>query len=105
MVGSHPSPLALQRGIQKQLQSVIEDLFERCFKEGRYRQVIGIAVEARNLDVLREVIVRASEDERKAGKKLSDGTAGIGEELLDYLLDICMSVVQERGLRNEVSFS
>ncbi|KAI9713742.1 MAG: hypothetical protein M1812_006580 [Candelaria pacifica] len=102
VVGSHPSPLALQRGIQKQLQSVIEQLFERCFKEGRYRQVVGIAVEARSLDILRKVILRASEDEEKAGKKLGEGATGIGEELLDYVLDICMSVVQERGLRNEI---
>ncbi len=103
VVGSHPSPLALQRGIQKQLQSVIEQLFERCFKEARYRQVVGIAIEARSLDMLRKVILRANEDEEKAGKKLGEGGTGIGEELLDYVLDICMSVVQERGLRNEVS--
>ncbi|KAI9816008.1 MAG: proteasome regulatory particle base subunit [Pycnora praestabilis] len=102
IVGAHPSPLALQRGIQKQLQAVIEQLFERCFAEGRYRQVVGIAVEARNLDVLRKVIQRASEDEKKGTKKQADGGVGIGEELMEYVLDICMGVVQERGLRNEI---
>lgn len=92
-VGPEGSPESIiqQRGLQKQLNAVIERLFEKCFREKRYRQVVGIAVEARNLDVLRRVILRASEDEKDAS-----------EELMDYVLHICMSVVQERGLRNEI---
>lgn len=90
--------LVLQRGFQKQLQAVIEQLFERCFQEKRYRQVIGIAVEARNLDIIRRVIQRASQDEKKQNGEATRR----GEELMEYVLDICMSVVQERGLRNEV---
>ena len=93
-----PESVVQQRGIQKQLQRVIEQLFERCFQEKRYRQVVGIAVEARNLDILRRVILRASTDE-----KTENGEATrLGEELMEYVLDICMSVVQERGLRNEI---
>ena len=61
--------------------------------------MVGIAIEARNLDVLRRVILRASEDEKNEN---SESTRH-GKELMDYVLDICMSVVQERGLRNEVS--
>ena len=100
VAGSDGSPESIvqQRGIQKQLQRVIEQLFERCFQEKRYRQVVGIAVEARNLDILRRVILRASTDE-----KTENGEATRrGEELMEYVLDICMSVVQERGLRNEI---
>ena len=85
-----PESIVQQRGIQKQLQRVIEQLFERCFQEKRYRQVVGIAVEARNLDILRRVILRASTDE-----KTENGEATRrGEELMEYVLDICMSVVQ-----------
>ena len=102
--GAHPSPLILQRGIQKQLHAVIEQLFERCYREGRYRQVVGIAVEARNLDKLRQAILRASEDQKK-GKKIQDEPDERGEGLMEYVLDICMGVVQERGLRNEVRCS
>ncbi len=93
-----PESIVQQRGIQKQLQGVIEQLFERCFQEKRYRQVVGIAVEARNLDILRRVIVRASADEKKENGEATRR----GEELMEYVLDICMSVVQERGLRNEI---
>ena len=94
-----PESIIQQRGIQKQLQRIIEQLFEQCFQAKRYRQVVGIAIEARNLDILRRVILRASEDENDDN---SEATRH-GKELMDYVLEICMNVVQERGLRNEVS--
>ena len=101
--GAHPSPLVLQRSIQKQLHVIIEQLFERCYREGRYRQVVGIAVEARNLDKLRQAILRAGEDQKKDKSIQYDGAVDREEELMEYVLDICMGVIQERGLRNEVS--
>lgn len=101
--GAH-APSSVQRSMQDHLQGVIEQLFEKCFREGRYRQVIGIALEARNLDVLKSVIRRAVDDEKKAKpeKAAEDASSGKGDELMEYVLDICMSVVQERGLRNAV---
>lgn len=93
-----PESIIQQRGLQKQLTAVIERLFEKCYQEKRYRQVVGIAVEARNLDILRQVILRASKDEKDASGEATKA----GEELMEYVLDICMSVVQERGLRNEI---
>jgi 26S proteasome regulatory subunit N2 len=90
--GTSDLPLVLQRGVQGQLKAVIERLFERCFQQKRYRQVIGIAVEAKNLEIVRNTILRATRDEKQQQ----------GEDLLEYLLGICMNVVQERALRNEV---
>lgn len=84
------------------LQRVIKRLFETCLKEGRYRQVVGIAVEAKNLSVLREVIKRASEDEKRSKGKSQDAGQGPAEELMDYALSICMDIVQERSLRTEM---
>jgi 26S proteasome regulatory subunit N2 len=96
-------PTALpDRATQEALQQVIERLFESCLREGRYRQVVGIAVEAKNLGVLRRVIRRASLDEKKSRGKQAEGAAGPTEELMEYVLDICMGVVQERGLRTEI---
>ena len=103
VAGSHPSPMILQRNVQKNLQATIRRIFESCYETGNYKQVVGIAIEARNLDVLRASILRASQDEKKsAGKKAATATPSKSEELMDYVLDICMNVVQERGLRNEV---
>ena len=102
-IGTEAPPelrLVLQRGVQRQLQAVIDRLFERCFQQQRYRQVIGIAVEARNLNILRMAILRAAEDEKKQGVESSKR----GEELMDYVLGICMNIVQERAFRNEVCY-
>lgn len=87
---------------QVALQRVIERLFENCLKEGKYKQVVGIAVEARNLDVLRRVIKRASEDESRSKDKSPEAGQGSAEELMDYALSICMDIVQERSLRTEI---
>ena len=97
-IDGSPESLVQQRGIQRQLHGVMEELFEQCFREKRYRQVVGIAVEARNLDLLRRVILRASQEE----KNEQGESTRRGEELMEYVLDICMGVVQERSLRNEV---
>jgi 26S proteasome regulatory subunit N2 len=99
--GSLSMSMLPDKETQRALQNVIDRLFESCLREGRYRQVVGIAVEARNLDVLRKVIKRASDDEKKAGK-YAEGGMGPTEELMEYVLDICMGVVQERGLRTEI---
>ena len=85
--------------VQKQLHGIIERLFEKCYQEGRYRQVVGIAIEARNLDKLRQTITRSREDlERNKAAQSSEHS----EEIMDYVLDICMGVVQERSFRNEI---
>lgn len=89
--------LVVKRGVEAQLQAVIERLFEQCFAQRRYRQVVGIAIEAKNLDVLRKAILRCSEDAKRQGESRK------GEELMEYVLDICMNILQERGFRNEVS--
>jgi len=84
------------------LENVIERLFESCLAESKYRQVVGIAVEAKNLDVLRRVIKRASEEGKRDKTKAQEGAQGPAEELMDYALSICMDIVQERGLRTEI---
>ncbi|KAJ6080175.1 hypothetical protein N7467_009928 [Penicillium canescens] len=91
------TPLVLKRGVQGQLQTVIERLFEECFRQKRYRQVIGIAIEAKSLDVLRMAILRASSDEKQ-----QQGDSRSSEELMEYVLDICMGIVQERAFRSEI---
>ena len=95
-------PQSFSPYVQKQLRAVIERLFERCYQEGRYRQVVGIAIEARNLEKLREAITRSREDSGKGKTVSKDQSSEHGEEIMDYVLDICMGVVQERSFRNEI---
>lgn len=100
--GAHPSPLIIPRNVQKNLNLTISRIFESCYEVGAYKQVVGIAIEARNLELLRDAFLRASQEDKKQGKKPVNGTATKSDELMEYVLDICMNVVQERGLRNEV---
>ncbi|WPG97257.1 26S proteasome regulatory subunit rpn2 [Acrodontium crateriforme] len=100
--GAHPHPLTLSTTVQKNLQGVIRGIFESCYKVGAYKQVVGIAVEARNMDILRQAILRSSQDDKSKGKKAVNAGPSQTEDLMEYVLDICMNVVQERGLRNEI---
>lgn len=88
---------------RRAIDQVIERLFESCLREKRYQQVVGIAVEAKRLDVVSKVIQRADEDyKRNKGKSTQDDAMGPAEELLDYCLSICMDVVQERAFRDDI---
>lgn len=98
------TPGTSQSAVQRQLNAIIHELFERCYRAGRYRQVVGIAVEARKLDVVRSTILRSIEDEKVEHKHKEKEVEriGHGEELMEYVLEICMDIVQEHGLRTEV---
>ncbi|KAI1487382.1 26S proteasome regulatory complex, non-ATPase subcomplex, Rpn2/Psmd1 subunit [Biscogniauxia mediterranea] len=88
---------------RRAISSVIERLFEACLRDGRYQQVVGIAVEAKRLDVVGKVIQRAEDDHKRAkGKSSQDHAVGPAEELMDYCLGICMDVVQERAFRDDI---
>ncbi|KAI1272333.1 armadillo-type protein [Xylaria sp. FL0933] len=85
------------------VDKVIDRLFQSCIKEGKYQQVVGIAVEAKRLEWVKHVIWRADEEyKRTKGKAAQDDAVSPAEELLDYCLGICMDVVQERHFRNEM---
>ena len=94
--------LSLSARTQKALHAVIRRIFERCFQEGAYHQVVGIAIEARSLEILREAITHASDHSSSSAKSKARDASTRNDELMDYLLDICLNVVQERVLRNEV---
>ncbi|KAI4862690.1 26S proteasome regulatory complex, non-ATPase subcomplex, Rpn2/Psmd1 subunit [Hypoxylon rubiginosum] len=88
---------------RRAIDRVIERLFESCLKEKRYQQVVGIAVEAKRLDVVSKVIQRADDDfKQNKGKSTQEDAVGLAEELLDYCLSICMDVVQERAFRDDI---
>ncbi|KAI0170035.1 26S proteasome regulatory subunit rpn2 [Pestalotiopsis sp. NC0098] len=89
---------------RRAIDNVIERLYANCIKEGRYKQVVGIAVEAKRLDVVARVIKEAGDEhDRSKGKGKSDEEApGSAEELMDYCLNICLDVVQERAFRDEI---
>ncbi|KAF8442751.1 armadillo-type protein [Terfezia claveryi] len=91
--------------IDPRLENVVEKLFRSCFETKDYRPAIGIAIEARRLDVVEEGIRLASERGKRAakGRQTNDGAEkDQGMELMEYVLEIAMSVVQEITLRNKL---
>ncbi|EPE08515.1 26s proteasome regulatory subunit rpn2 [Ophiostoma piceae UAMH 11346] len=87
------------------LGQIIERIFSNCLREGHYRQVVGIAIEAKNLAVLRRVIKRAADDAKAVkGKAVSDELGGQAptDDLMEYVLGVCMDIVQERKFRTQL---
>ncbi|KAJ3194238.1 proteasome regulatory particle base subunit [Irineochytrium annulatum] len=68
------------------LEEVVQRMFQRCYKDGEYKQAIGIALESLRLDVLKEAIVK--------GKSQKD--------LLSYVLTAAITIVQNVEFRTEV---
>ncbi|KAI1324657.1 26S proteasome regulatory subunit rpn2 [Xylariaceae sp. FL0255] len=88
---------------KRAIDSIIERLFEACLREGKYQQVVGIAIEAKRLDIVKKVIKRADDDFKKTKGKATDADAlGPAEQLMDYCLGICLDVVQERAFRDDL---
>ncbi|OUM69113.1 hypothetical protein PIROE2DRAFT_3006 [Piromyces sp. E2] len=71
--------------ISPELEQVIEKVFERCFEDKEYKQAIGIALESLRLDIIEKAI-----------------KAGDSKELLSYVLNASMTLVQNLNARNEV---
>ncbi|CAG8526274.1 17299_t:CDS:10 [Acaulospora morrowiae] len=71
--------------IDSRLQDVVERMFKRCYDDGEFKQAIGIALEARRLDVIEQIISK-----------------GQASELLSYVLEVSMTLVLNLDFRNKV---
>ncbi|KAH7018486.1 armadillo-type protein [Microdochium trichocladiopsis] len=88
---------------RRAIDNIIERLYETCLREGKYKQVVGIAVEAKRLDVVSKVIQRADDSHQKSKTAgAQEESLGPAEELMDYCLSICLDIVQERAFRDEI---
>ncbi|KAI7851623.1 armadillo-type protein [Circinella umbellata] len=71
--------------IDPRLQNIVERMFQRCSDDHEYEQAIGVALESRRLDVVKTMIERGSP-----------------HKLLPYVLEVCMTLVQNLDFRNQV---
>ncbi|KAI8047861.1 armadillo-type protein [Syncephalis plumigaleata] len=67
------------------LAEIVHRMFLRCFEDGEYKQAIGVALESQHIDYLKDAI-----------------TQGDTPHLLPYVLDVCMTLVQNLEFRNAV---
>jgi len=72
--------------ISKELENIVERMFNRCFEDKEYKQAVGIALEARRLDIL-ERCVKQSEQQK---------------ELLAYIFKVAMELITSREFRQAV---
>jgi 26S proteasome regulatory subunit N2 len=68
------------------LTDIVERMFNRCFSDGEYKQALGIAIEARRIDKVRDAIL-------KSGKV---------HEMLDYCFLISMNIIKNREFRHSL---
>ncbi|KAG2231561.1 hypothetical protein INT48_002977, partial [Thamnidium elegans] len=77
--------LDIPEKIDPRLQDIVERMFQRCAEDCEYEQAIGIALESRRLDIVKSIIQK-----------------GDANKLLTYVLDVCMTLVQNLEFRNQV---
>lgn len=88
--------------LDPRLQDIVERLFQKCYEEEDYKPAIGIAIEARRLDVVQDGIRLATQRSETRKGKARDVEREGGVELMEYVLDMTMEVVQEIKLREKV---
>ncbi|KAJ6231397.1 26s proteasome non-atpase regulatory subunit 1 [Anaeramoeba flamelloides] len=72
--------------IDPRLEKIINSVFRRCFLEKEFKEALGIAIEARRIDIIKEII------------EMVENT----DEMLTYCLSISRKYIQSRWYRQEV---
>ncbi|XP_037945332.1 26S proteasome non-ATPase regulatory subunit 1 isoform X2 [Teleopsis dalmanni] len=74
------------KSVDARLEGIVNRMIQRCLDDGQYRQALGIALETRRMDIFEVSIMK------------SDDVSG----MLAYAYNVTMSLIQNRGFRNEV---
>ncbi|XP_036343721.1 LOW QUALITY PROTEIN: 26S proteasome non-ATPase regulatory subunit 1-like, partial [Rhagoletis pomonella] len=74
------------KAVDTRLEAIVNRMIQRCLDDGQYRQALGIALETRRMDIFEQSIMK------------SDEVSG----MLAYAYNVTMSLIQNRGFRNEV---
>lgn len=108
--------------VDPRLESVVSRMFSRCWAEGAFKQALGVALEARRLDVVEETIRRAYAAGVTVGGAVSSSGGGDGgvasgagaaatraganaphaQDFFSYAYDVTSSLVASRDFRREV---
>ncbi|GAX76891.1 hypothetical protein CEUSTIGMA_g4337.t1 [Chlamydomonas eustigma] len=72
--------------IDPRLTSVVERMINRCCEQGQFEQAVGVALEARRLDKLEEVIAQSADSVKT----------------IKYSLAVCQKLIINRGFRQQV---
>jgi len=73
-------------GIDPALEAIVERMFDRCFADYEFKQALGIALEARRMDMVKRSI------------EISGDVPG----MLSYCFELCQKVISNRNFRQTV---
>jgi len=76
----------MQVEVDSRMEEVINKMFDRCFTDGTFTQAIGIALESKRLDKVREFIEKSNNV----------------EEMLSYTYTIAQNIVKNKNFRNDI---
>lgn len=74
-----------QSSIDPRLESIVERMFQKCFTDGQYHEVLGIAIESERLDI----VMKAVEDSNDASA------------MLKHCFSLSQSTIQSRAFRTK----
>lgn len=83
---SKPGAKTTKVDIDPRLEGIVNRMFERCFSHHQYKQVLGLALETRRMDVFERSIVKSQDV----------------PNMLTYAFRVCMSLIENRQFRDEV---
>ncbi|KAK6347340.1 proteasome regulatory particle base subunit [Orbilia brochopaga] len=87
------------------LTDIVERMFQKCYENEDYKPALGVAIESHRLDVIEQGIRLAGERQHgnTKAKQVANGDAGDkASELMEFVLELSMNVVQEIGLREKL---
>ena len=72
--------------VDQRMEDIVMAMFDRCFRDGQYKQALGVALEARRLDKAKEAMIKS----------------GDLQGMLDHCFQICLKVVKNLDFRRMV---
>lgn len=72
--------------IDPKMEAIVNKKFDQCFKEGMFKQAIGVALETRRVDKIQEAIEKAENP----------------EEMLGYTFTLANETIKQKDFRTEV---
>ena len=76
--------------IDPKMEQVVERMFERCYDDMQFKQVIGVALESRRIDKVKEAIEKAAREDSM-------------EDILGYTFSITLNTVRSnKRFRTEI---
>jgi len=72
--------------VDPRLESIVELMFTRCFTNGGFKEGLGIAIEARRMDKIKEAILGSSDS----------------QAMLEYCMNTCLLHVSVRDYRHQI---